>query len=99
MKSRDSTQSAIFENLSRQENLTVSRFTLVETFFLDVNEKLVISINSAPADGSRFPQAYANISNFNMPGPFAYKKEGYIQNMDACFLCREGCQMLLFHLQ
>ena len=27
----------IFENLPRQENPTVNRFTLVETFFLDVN--------------------------------------------------------------
>ena len=40
-----------------------------------------------------------------MPGLFAYKlklvayrKEGYIQNIDPCLLCREGCQMLLFHL-
>ena len=27
----------IFENLSRQENLTVIRFTAVEIFFLEVN--------------------------------------------------------------
>ena len=39
-----------------------------------------------------------------MPGLFAYKlvaykKEGYIKNIDPCFLFREGCQMLLFHLE
>ena len=46
IKRRNSKQSAgrrrpycqgIFENLLRQENLTVNRFTLVETFFLEVN--------------------------------------------------------------
>ena len=30
----------IFESLSMQENLRVNRFTLVETFFLEVNVKV-----------------------------------------------------------
>ena len=29
----------------------------------------------------------------------ANKKEGYMQNIDSCFLGWEECQMLLFHLQ
>ena len=37
MFSRRPYRQGIFENLSRQEYLTVNRFTLVETFFLEVN--------------------------------------------------------------
>ena len=31
----------IFESFSRQENLKVNRFTLVETFFLEVNVEVI----------------------------------------------------------
>ena len=28
-----------------------------------------------------------------------FKKEGYVQTSDPCFLCREGSQKLLVHLE
>ena len=37
MSRRHPYRQGIFENLSGQENLTINRFTLVETFFLEAD--------------------------------------------------------------
>ena len=76
IKRRNSKQSAgrrrpycqgIFENLLRQENLTVNRFTLVETFFLEVNVEVdnfyQFYPSPPPPPPSRFLQTCVNISN------------------------------------
>ena len=38
----------IFENLSRQENLTLNRFTSVKTFFLEINVEVSNFYQSCP---------------------------------------------------
>ena len=77
-------------------------FTLVETFFFEVNlEVSNFYLFRTPPLGFYGLALILAILTQGMPGLFAYKLVAYknIQNIDPCFLCYEGCQMLLFHLQ
>ena len=61
-----------FKNLSRQENLIVNGFTLVETFFLEVNVEVSKFYQFYPMP-PQFLRACVNISNLM----FAYKLVAY----------------------